>query len=140
MKVKGNVHPFLSLEYDNLFQGDIFMYDYLNKEVLIRHIENFHKGKCILRTKLLYKLDKYNIVNFHTYIDYRTRIVMVVKTNNAMVAGYYPGFLSDTEVMDEDGIIIQINKDASYELDRSNREKKPKTVVYDSYYMIFGNA
>lgn len=68
---------------------------------------------------------------------------MVVKTKNAIVAGFYPGALRDKEILNKGGLLISVTNDNSYLL----YNKKPgdnKTIyrgmIYDTFFAIYGNA
>jgi hypothetical protein len=49
-------------------------------------------NRSILKTKLIYRFDPYNKVNFHNYIDNCSNLVVIVRTS----CGYYlAGFTED---------------------------------------------
>jgi hypothetical protein len=71
-----------------LFNGDL-LEDYVcYKELLKTEIEAFTHRK-IYRTKLIYKFDPINKVNFHRYIDGYMNILLIVRTSSGhFLAGF----------------------------------------------------
>jgi hypothetical protein len=68
----------------------------------------------------------------------------VVKTSRVVIAGFYPGSLTDGVTMNEGGLLISVNNDRSYPLMQKKQNDSSKInyrgMTYDSYYAVFGNA
>lgn len=96
----------------------------------------------IVKTLILYKYDQFNKTNFHAYIDHKECLVCLVKTKNAIIAGFYPGKLDDRHVLNEGGLLISVSNDQSFTLKASKPGQKViyRGMSYDQYYTIFGNA
>ena len=72
---------------------------------------------------------------------------MIVQTQNALFAAFYSGVLQD-KTMIEESLIISLDNKKEYRLNnfRNYPNKDPKDqrvikgMIYDKYYIIFGNA
>ena len=94
-------------------------------------------NKMIIKTRLLFKLDLNNKTNFHTYIDNKPNIVVVIKLSNEyFVAGFSQvAFVPKSTARGEAMILSLTNQKVFYLFDA---DKKP--ISYDEYYLIFGNS
>jgi hypothetical protein len=96
----------------------------------------------ILRTRPIYTLDLKNKTNFHLYIDGVSSLLFIVKTVTGLfLAGYYTGKYLEGPMMDS-GLLISISKNESYKLNVPDHNSKNsyRCMVYDPYFIIFGNA
>lgn len=104
--------------------------------------------KKIEKTKKLYDYQMDRLRNFHEIVDYHSNLVIVIKTEKALLAGYYSGELTDQGPMQEEGLILSLTNRKSYLLNTAknnpNKDKKDKKVmkamVFDKFYYIVGNA
>lgn len=83
-----------------LFHGNILAARAGEKQFLIGSINHHMMGK-ISKTDLLYTFSRDKKTNFHEFIDKHSNIVLVIETKDALIAAYYSGELSTTEVMEE---------------------------------------
>ena len=90
----------------------------------------------------MYKFDAHNKTNFHLYIDEKEYFLCLIKTSSVIIAGFYPGRVSDKKSMTEGGLLISLKKDKSFPLkvNKGNDKTNYKGMLYDRYYIIFGNA
>jgi len=102
----------------------------------------------IEKTKSLYEYKRDKAINFNTYITGLSNLVLIVKTEKALIAGYYSGKLENKEVLDDEALLISMNNREKYVLNnlRNNPNKDPRDIkvikgmIYDKFFMIFGNA
>ena len=96
----------------------------------------------IKRSTLLYKYDTRNKASFHQYIDNIKNLCLVVRTPCAIFAGFYPGIHKDNEMMNKGGLLVSLDNDESYTLHRTKANEKVvfRGMMYDEFYVIFGNA
>jgi hypothetical protein len=92
---------------------------------------------------LLHKYDPRNKNNFHMYIDNVDKLLTVVKTKHAIIAGFYPALHTDKETLNKGGLLVSVGRNTSYTL----FEKKSgssnisiRGMTHDGYYVIYGNA
>ena len=72
-----------------------------------------------MKTRLIYQYDKENKANFHLYIDGRRSVALVIKTKKgALLAGYYPGEISEKDLMVDQGLLISITNNELYKLSK----------------------
>ena len=68
----------------------------------------------------------------------------MIQTSKAILAAFYPGSLVEKTVMDEGGLIVSVTNDKSYKLfDKAvavANNKSYRGMVYDQYFIIFGNS
>jgi hypothetical protein len=64
----------------------------------------------------LFQYDPNNKVNFHAAIDHKNGLLCVVKTNQVVIAGFYPGELNDNDTLNKGGLLISVTNDQSYRL------------------------
>lgn len=96
----------------------------------------------ILRTKLVFTFDLKNKTNFHLYIDGVSSLLFIVKTVTGLyLAGYYTGKYLEGPMLDS-GLLISISNNESYKLNVPDYSSKNsyRCMVYDPYFIIFGNA
>lgn len=85
-------------------------------------------------------MDYKNSVNFHSYIDGKPNILLIIKLlNGNLLAGYTKySFEPNKTKHTSGGIIMSLtNKKAFYQ--NTNKDKAYAT-VYDPYFIIFGNS
>lgn len=83
------------IPYTNLlFNDEIFLNDPSSKERLMYHLESYASTR-IKATNLVYKFDPRNKSNFHLYLDEVKNLILVIKTDSAIIAGFYPGVYKD---------------------------------------------
>jgi phage anti-repressor protein len=76
-------------------------------------------SRKVIKTRLIYQYDKENKANFHLYIDNRRSVALIIKTEKgALLAGYYPGEISEKDLMLEQGLLISISNNESYKLNK----------------------
>lgn len=90
----------------------------------------------IKKTKLIYRLDPLNRVNFHKYIDNHMHIVLVAKTiYGRVIAAYSEECFTSKGTKKGDALLMALWNQKVYEI-----KKTAKGVTYDDYFMIFGNS
>ena len=85
---------------------------------------------------------------FHERIDGKSNLVLVLQTENALMAGYYSGKYAEATFMTEEALIISLTNLKSYRLNNfANNPRKNKKdtkpvygMVYDKFFLIFGNS
>ena len=85
---------------------------------------------------------------FHERIDEKSNLVLVLQTENALMAGYYSGKYAEATFMTEEALIISLTNLKSYRLNNfANNPRKNKKdtkpvygMVYDKFFLIFGNS
>lgn len=88
-------------------------------------------------SKLIYKYDALNKVNFHKYIDNKSQIVVIVKLKNGKIVGAWSeGSFQPKMVSDKDGLIFSLTHRKAFEPIERNR----RAIAYDDYFLIFGNS
>lgn len=92
-------------------------------------------GRNIVKTKLIYKYDPLNKVSFHSYIDGHESILVLVKTVNTTIGGYYSGALCEQLAKDKDGFLFSLDEKECYPC-----VVRDKAVTYDKYFFIMGNS
>ncbi len=73
---------------------------------------------------------------------------MVLQTPNAIIAGYYSGKYAEGTYMTSEGLILSLNNQKYYRLNNfANNPMKNKNdtrpvygMIYDKFFLIFGNA
>lgn len=92
---------------------------------------------------MLYQYYPNNKTNFHSFIDNKKGLLCVVKTSKTIIAGFYPGALTDGTTMNEGGLLVSVRNDRSYPLmvkKNDNSKINYRGMTYDPYYVVFGNA
>lgn len=99
---------------------------------------NGHHGD--VKTKVLYKYDRLNTVNFHHYIDNQPHLLSIIKLKNGTILSGYSVEALKKGVQKErgDGLLMQINN--KYLFAPSDAEDRKSVLTYDEYYYIFGNS
>ena len=124
------------MRYNEFFQNDIFIAHEHYKQVLASSIEQIYQNK-IVKTRLLYKFDTSNKVNFHRVIDNIPHIVVIIQLpNDYFMAGYSEGAFAPKMVSDKDALLFSLNHRKTFRLGENNR----RAITYDEYYLIFGNS
>jgi hypothetical protein len=99
-------------------------------------IEN-HMRLRIIKTKLIYRFDPLNKVNFHAYFDFKENLVVIARMENGYyIAGYSEGSFEPKKASQRDGLIIALNKQEVFTL----AERNKRAITYDDYFLIFGNS
>lgn len=107
--------------------------DYLERLFLIEKLTSYLGP--IKKTKLLYRLDPYNKVNFHRYVDKHRHIILIIKTiYGKLIAGYSAEAFDPNGIKRGFGLIISLWARKTFEV------KDKRAIVYDDYYLIFGNS
>ena len=104
--------------------------------------------KSIQKAYILYDTRKDYKVPFHERIDEKSNLVLVLQTENAVMAGYYSGKYAEATFMTEEALIISLTNLKSYRLNNfANNPRKNKKdtkpvygMVYDKFFLIFGNS
>jgi hypothetical protein len=97
----------------------------------------------VARTPLLYAFDPLNSASFHNYIDNRRHLLCIVKTaKGAVAAAYYSGVYADKIIMSEPSLLVSLQEDEAFQLKVPSATTKVnyKGMVYDKYFVIFGNS
>jgi hypothetical protein len=66
----------------------------------------------------------------------------VIRTEKGVyLAGYYSGTYAD-KPMSEAGLLISLKENRTFQLNPTSAKQKitPRGMVYDKYYIIFGNS
>lgn len=61
-------------------------------------------------TSLLYTFSRDKKTNFHELIDNHSHLVIVIETECALVAAYYSGVLESTAAMDQEALILSLDR------------------------------
>ena len=132
-----------------LFAGKTLASRAGEKQFLISSINEHMLGK-LSATALLYTFSRDKKTNFHELIDNHSNLVIVIETEHALVAAYYSGVLEASGVMDQEALILSLDKRRVIRLNnarnypnvpRDPREARViRSLTYDPYYLIFGNA
>lgn len=132
-----------------LFNGKILASRAGEKHFLISSI-NEHMLAKLSATNLLYTFSRDKKTNFHELIDNHSHLVIVIETERALVAAYYSGVLESTAIMDQEALILSLDRQRVIRLNNArnfpNQPRDPRetrvirSVTYDPYYLIFGNA
>jgi hypothetical protein len=102
----------------------------------------------IEKTKLLYEYRRDQKINFHNFIDGHSNIVLVIETERALLACYYSGVVREDAPMTDESLLLSLDTRNTYFLNtpHHNPSKDPRDtrlirgMVYDKYFLIFGNA
>jgi hypothetical protein len=114
-------------------------------EWFVNNLEN-GVGKKIRATYPLYRFDKENQVSFHTYIDNKPQIVLIVKMKSGqIIAGYsQPPFKPKNNVDYKEGFMFAFKnkKVFTVKTQPTNKANKtiPKPITYDEYFIMWGNS
>jgi hypothetical protein len=122
--------------YRAYFVGDVLENDPDYQEFLVRNIEE-RIGASIVGTRLLCRWDPLNKVNFHKYIDDQEQIVVVVRLlNGYALAAWTELPFRPKGSGDGDGLIISLSNRKVFE----PVQARSRAIVYDDFYLIFGNS
>jgi len=89
----------------------------------------------VAATKLLYRFDELNKINFHKYLDEHPNILTIVKLANGRIVAafsdqpFYPGNKGN------DAIIMSLQDQECYYVRPGMR-----AITYDDFYLIYGNS
>ena len=109
-----------------------------DKKWLIEVIED-RTHRPIKRSRLLYRYDELNKVNFHQYFDNHPHIVLLIRTENEKIIGAYcKEAFKVGQHSTEDGIIFSCTEKIFFGPNLKNKSYKANT--YDEYYIMFGNS
>ena len=71
-------------------------------------------------------------------------LALVIKTQNAIIAGFYPETLKDKEILNKGGLLVSVTNDNSYNIHTKKPGDNNKTIfrgmIYDTFFVIYGNA
>lgn len=132
-----------------LFHGKILESRVGEKQFLISSINDHMLGR-LSSTTLLYTFSRDRKTNFHELIDNHAHLVIVIETERALIAAYYSGVLESAAVMDQEALILSLDRQRVVKLNSPrnfpNQPRDPRetrvlrSMTYDPYYLIFGNA
>ena len=95
--------------------------------------------KTILKTRLLYRFDRINKVNIHEYFDGLKNIIVIVKTKSGQhIAAFSEDPFLKNHIATGKGFIFALTERKVFGLNTKN--KLTKAIIYDDFYMIFGNS
>jgi hypothetical protein len=97
-----------SKRYLQFFAGEVLEGEEFDKEFLTEVLQNRLKTR-ILSTKLIYRYDTLNKINFHKYIDGKENIVVIIKlANEYRLGAWTQGAFMPRIVSDKDGLIFSL--------------------------------
>ena len=68
-------------------------------------------------TKILYKFDRVNKINFHTYVDGHRNIVLIIKAfNGSHIAAFSEDPFSPNEVATKGGLLLSLTNNKTFYL------------------------
>lgn len=86
---------------------------------------------------MIHRFDPLNAVNIHRYVDGKEQIVVIVRlVNGYCLAGYSEGSLIPKTASTKSGMLISLTNKKCYYLNEPNK----KAIVYDDFFLIFGNS
>jgi hypothetical protein len=105
-----------------------------SKKFIVETLENRYRQR-VVATKLLYRFDDLNRVNFHKYVDNHPNILTIVKlANGRIIVGFSDQpFCSGNR--GNDAIIMSLHDKECYYLRPGMR-----AITYDDFYLIYGNS
>jgi hypothetical protein len=135
------------MEHKTLFIGEILENWKMEKRFLINKIAE-HMGREIEETKQLFEYKRDPKASFSGFIANRRNLVTIVETVQGMrVAGFYSGQYVSSSPMNEEALLFSLTNLQCYTLNnpRNNPQMKKENkavrgMVYDRYYLIYGNA
>lgn len=86
-------------------------------------------------TRLLYRYDALNKVNFHNYIDKKPNIFLLLKLANGRVLGCYSNHAFVQGCRGDEALLMVVGTESVFYLRRG-----AQAIAYDDYYLIFGNS
>lgn len=114
------------VSYLHIFEGQL-LEDYLYcKEFLKKEIERYTKQR-ILKTRVLYRYDTKNTINFHHYIDGHDNLVAIVRTAlGFMLAAFSESCVRAKHPATKGGLLFSLSNSKVFEL-----IPNAKSVTYD---------
>lgn len=90
-------------------------------------------------SKLIYKYDPLNLVNFHNYFDRVDNLIVFIKISNGTIIGGFTVYPVDPERIHRPGrgFLFSLTGRKVYPL---RTQPKLPVVSYDNYFFLFGNA
>ena len=126
----------IEASHSSLFNNDIFSNRDEEKKTLVKIVNNYHDNKQVVSgTKLLYKYDSQNQVDFHSQIDNVESILVVVETKNTIIGGYYAGCIGEKEPSGKSSFLFSVK-----ERDFFPCIAPKHAVTYDKSSIIFGSS
>ena len=120
----------------SLFNEDIFSNRDEDKKTLVKIVNNYHDNKQVVSgTKLLYKYESQNQVDFHKLIDNVESILVVVETKNTIIGGYYAGCIGEKEPSGKPSFVFSVK-----ERDFFPCIAPKHAVTFDKNSIIFGSS
>ena len=105
---------------------------------LHKNITTFFRTDCY-RTKLLYRFDPLNKVNFHSYFDGKPKLMIIIKTVTGVVLGGITEYAYKKESSEKPGNGILFNLTAEKVFKLKNDANSP-VAPHDDQFLIFGNS
>ena len=106
------------------------------KEFLLSSLEERTNSK-VKGTRLVYRWDPKNKVNFHKYIDKVGQLVVIVRLiNGYTIAAWSEGGFSPSTTPSHDGLLLSLTNRKVFRLLQANH----RAVAYDDFFLIFGNS
>lgn len=93
-------------------------------------------NRTIMKTKLVYKFDPFNKVNFHNYIDNCGNLAIIVRTTTGYyLAGFTESAFYPKVNASDAGLLLSLTNCKTFRC-----QEGKKAITYDEYYIIFGNS
>lgn len=112
-------------------------------DFLLKEIKTFTNNN-VLESKLLYKYDTRNTLNFHNFVDHKENMLIVIRLiNNITVGGFscYPLSKLDKEQAKKQGVgrgfLFNLTFDKSFQM---RKDAKNLVMTYDEFFFLFGNS
>ena len=93
------------------------------------------KNKKIVRTRLIYKLDAINLINFHKYIDDIPNLIIIIKVTEGVYVAGYTNMPFRKKDHGDSALILSLQNRTVFKL-----KQMGKAITYDDFYLIFGNS
>ena len=109
---------------------------------MAQEIKSF-TNSVLAETKLIYRYDPRNSVNFHQFIDGVENLFVVIKLINGYVVGGYSCFPIEKDKQKSKsigygkGIIFSLTHNRSFVM---KRDPRTAVLTYDDFFFIFGNS
>ena len=96
-------------------------------------------GCTPFESKLVYKYDPLNPVNFHNYFDRVENLIVLVKISNGTIIGGFSVYPVDQERIYRPGkgFLFSVTGKKVYQM---RAQPRHPVVGYDNYFFLFGNA
>lgn len=97
--------------------------------------------KTVAKTNLVFTYDPRNKTSFHEYIDNKSNLLCVVKSEKGVfMATYYSGAYKENTIMNEPALLISLKDKELFKLNAPREKLIPRGMVNDKFYIIFGNS